>query len=410
MAIVQLLRLLGFSPRPGAGRRSTQVPPKLEALEDRTLLSHGAGVSVMTYNVYGGTDFTEVLSAQTPQAVPAAISAVWGDVLASDIPQRAEALAKVIATSHPDLAGLQEVTEWTVNGQVKFDILDSLLKDLQQLGEGYHVVIAAPDFAAQAPDTAGELIGVQDENVILARNDVSARQMSLSNAQEAVFSTHIDFPLGGAGGPVFVIARSWASVDVTSHGSTFRFITTHLEPNSAAVNVAQANELLSGPADTTLPVVMAGDFNSPADGTGTAYNNIVAAGFTDVWSQEHPDNLGYTAGDSGPVGIASPTRLVDQRIDFIFTHGGVHADNERLVGTKPDDRTPSGLWPSDHNGVVATIHLPRHLNTDHNGVVGNIRLPRHLNTVWDFDAQRVADVLFQSDPSTRHQPTAWDFD
>jgi hypothetical protein len=30
-----------------------------------------------------------------------------------------------------------------------------------------------------------------------------------------------------------------------------------------------------------------------------------------------------------------------------------------VLGEELDDRTPAGLWPSDHAGVVATLHLAR---------------------------------------------------
>jgi hypothetical protein len=29
----------------------------------------------------------------------------------------------------------------------------------------------------------------------------------------------------------------------------------------------------------------------------------------------------------------------------------------RRVGDQPGDRTPSGLWPSDHAGVIATLKI-----------------------------------------------------
>jgi hypothetical protein len=36
--------------------------------------------------------------------------------------------------------------------------------------------------------------------------------------------------------------------------------------------------------------------------------------------------------------------------------GGVHAD---VAGEELDDRTASGRWPSDHAGVVVTLHTPK---------------------------------------------------
>jgi hypothetical protein len=31
----------------------------------------------------------------------------------------------------------------------------------------------------------------------------------------------------------------------------------------------------------------------------------------------------------------------------------------RVVGDQPGDRTPGGLWPSDHAGLVATLRIPK---------------------------------------------------
>jgi endonuclease/exonuclease/phosphatase family metal-dependent hydrolase len=373
MAFSKLLRLLGFSPRPATRWRPVGAKPSLEALEQRALLSYGAGVSVMTYNLDEGTDFTALLNAPSPQAIPAAVSEVFGEVVSSNIPARALALARQIAVAHPDLAGLQEASEWTVNGQVRYDMLASVLQDLNLLHQHYGVVIEAPAFAGQAPDLAGDIIGFQDRNVILARTDLPHHELSLSNAQEGLFAARIIFPLGGPGGPVIAIVRSWAAVDVTDHGQQFRFVSTHLESGDPAVNLAQANEMLAGPANTPLPVVLSGDFNSPANGTGNAFNLVIAAGFTDVWSSTHPDQPGFTASRQD---LADPQPQETERIDFIFVRGGLSANRVRLVGNEPEDRTPSGLWPSDHNGVVATIHFAPTIH---------VVRSRHRHSIFDQD-------------------------
>jgi hypothetical protein len=44
-----------------------------------------------------------------------------------------------------------------------------------------------------------------------------------------------------------------------------------------------------------------------------------------------------------------------ERIDLVFGGGRVDAVNAHRIGT--DDLTPSGLWPSDHAGVVATVRI-----------------------------------------------------
>ncbi len=46
-------------------------------------------------------------------------------------------------------------------------------------------------------------------------------------------------------------------------------------------------------------------------------------------------------------------------IDFILSRGRqINVDAMKLVGVHPSDRIPSGQWPSDHPGVVATVTGP----------------------------------------------------
>ena len=78
-------------------------------------------------------------------------------------------------------------------------------------------------------------------------------------------------------GSLIPIKRSWNSVDVQMWGQDFRFVSTHLEddnplvPQFGMAQEAQAYELVSkgGPTNVDMPVMLVGDFNSNADGTGT---------------------------------------------------------------------------------------------------------------------------------------------
>ena len=47
-------------------------------------------------------------------------------------------------------------------------------------------------------------------------------------------------------------------------------------------------------------------------------------------------------------------------LDLILFRGPFKVDDVDVVGEDPDDRTESGLWPSDHAGVVATLELRPH--------------------------------------------------
>jgi hypothetical protein len=47
----------------------------------------------------------------------------------------------------------------------------------------------------------------------------------------------------------------------------------------------------------------------------------------------------------------------------VLTRGGFDTVDADVVGEESTDRTPSGLWPSDHAGVVATLALPETRNS-----------------------------------------------
>jgi hypothetical protein len=121
-----------------------------------------------------------------------------------------------------------------------------------------------------------------DRDVMLAHTDLRTADLALSHPQAGNFAAFV--PVGPA-----QFRSGWVPVDVKIRGKTFRLISTHLTPLSAAVQLAQARELLSGPAATTLPVVLVCDCNSPADGslTGT-YGTLITAGFDDAWEVAFP--------------------------------------------------------------------------------------------------------------------------
>ena len=145
-----------------------------------------------------------------------------------------------------------------------------------------------------------------------------------------------------------------------------RFATTHLETGGAApIQVAQAAELLSILGNPPRPLLLAGDFNSAADGSSTpTYDNILAAGLVDIWDRAHPQEDGFT--DAHDKDLLNAESELDRRIDFIFERDGLSAGKGRtpgliraiVVGDEQGDRTASGLWPSDHGGIVARLLLP----------------------------------------------------
>ena len=77
-----------------------------------------------------------------------------------------------------------------------------------------------------------------------------------------------------------------------------------------------------------------------------------AGGFADGW----PGADGLTCCHA--VDLHNPNPTLTKRIDLVLTRGALETVSAEVLGDAAADRTPSGLWPSDHAGVVATLRLP----------------------------------------------------
>ena len=357
--------------------------------------SNSRSLTVMTRNVYIGTDLGPVFSAPNLPALLAATATAFLNIQATNFPARAEALADEIAAAQPDLVGLQEVeiirTGPFLNPApattVVADYLELLLAALEARGLDYTPVAINVNVDAELPTALLFDVRVTDHDVILVR-DRPGHALEISNVREENFATNLVVPT--LGGPVALL-RGWSAVDVKIRGQRFRLLNTHLEPLSAAVQLAQANELLAGPADTALPLVLLGDFNSRADGTGTpTYATILGAGFTDAWSEAMPGASGFTC--CHDANLRNPFPTLDERIDLVLFRGdregddadeggpddggGFVARHAEVVGDEPEDRlVASGLWPSDHAGVVVELQAVESDDADWKPLVASVLIP-----------------------------------
>jgi endonuclease/exonuclease/phosphatase family metal-dependent hydrolase len=312
----------------------------------------------MTQNLYEGTNFIELASAQTPGAFVAAVTTTYNNILATKPLERAATLARRIARDKPDVVGLQEVsllrtgTPGTPATTVKSDMLQGVMDELDRLGERYRIAGIIPGFDAQAPSTMGFDVRLTGQDAILVRHERGDDRFKVENHQVRHFIVNQVFP--SAVGQ-FTITRGYASIDVTLRDRPFRFVTTHLDV-TPAVQMAQAAELIAGAGNTSLPVIFTGDFNARADSgldpTFPTYQAIINAGFTDAWRKRLPDP-GYTCCQAQD--LLNPSSLLNQRIDLILLRGGIGVSDIRVIAEK----TPSGLWVSDHAGVIATLRIPR---------------------------------------------------
>jgi len=317
-------------------------------------------LTVLTWNTYIGSDLQQAFDPSFSQAqLLLAVAQVWAEVQLTNFPERADAIARQIETAQPDILCLQEAALWQTGEflnpapatTVVYDFLEILLQALASRGLNYQVVAAAQFSTVEVPNIITlEDLRFTDRQAILVRSDLNTSDLKSSYPQVGTYDARI--PIDVLGQPGF-ITRGWISLDVKVRGKSFRLITTHLEAAHPGVQVAQAIELLSGPAATELPLVVVGDLNSPADGSGTpTYGLMLQAGFVDAWSLATLDN-GFTCCQQG--NLLNPASTLSERIDLVLFRGIFAPVFVDVLGEDVSDRTPSGLWPSDHAGVVTRL-------------------------------------------------------
>jgi endonuclease/exonuclease/phosphatase family metal-dependent hydrolase len=325
-------------------------------------------VKVMTRNMYFGADLTRAIAAPTVPDFLAANAQIFANVQHSDLPARAKSIAREIAFRHPDLVGLQEVSQW-LSGPfndpadattVEYDQLASLLSALAFYGSPYKVVKAQQEISIEAPAGAPYFkdFRLVDRDVILAPL-WGSQGVSLSNPAGANFANNLTVTSGI--GQSIAVKRGWASVDVNAKGHKFRFVNTHLESFHPGFRAIQAGELVAptGPVGSAAgKAVLVGDMNSDpnqASPDNLAYNTLVGAGLVDTWTVANPADPGLTCCFDELLDNPSPAGVFDQRIDHVFTKGAIGVSRARIVGLNPFNKTQSGLWPSDHAGVVTKL-------------------------------------------------------
>lgn len=311
-------------------------------------------LTVMTRNMDSGTDLGYLFAAGgNPALLGPAVVNTFCEVVASNLEQRAARIADEIAASQPDMVSLQEVTRvqsfvtLPCTGPTVIDAESALLDELAADGVTYHVVGELDEFSSAA--IPGLPVSFLDRDVLLARAE-PATQLTLANLQAQHYSTLLTLPF--APGLNVTIPRGWLSADATVRGRTVRVISTHLESFFEPVQEAQAAEIANGPANTSLPVILAGDLNTGPGATQTASYQFLttAAGFTDTWAVTQPGNPGFTDSyyteDPFTIVPGGPT----ERIDLVLVRNIAlaSAPKDYLVGTEIPH-------PSDHAGVVAKV-------------------------------------------------------
>lgn len=357
----------------------------------------GQKITVMTRNVYLGADIQRPIVATAGKTGPAAFVALGNAnhetraiVDQTDFPLRAGLLADEIAEAKPDLVGLQELALWrrgpfepgalgVANAtQVELDYLQILLDELAALGQIYVAVSIQQESDIEAPSFLGSPFDgtISDaSDVRLTMRDAIIKRVGskvhVTASGGGQYAARLDLTIAGFPAS-FVRGFNW--VDARVGRTSFRFVNTHLEAFSSDLALFQAQELVARAASPDRSTVIVCDCNSdplndtvkPTDPFGTPHSGPYdfltgAANFTDEWLEWAPANEGWTSGLSETVD--DPTAAgFDHRIDLVLARtpegAGLRVDRGAVTGDEVSDRDPStGLWPSDHAGVVLTLRL-----------------------------------------------------
>jgi hypothetical protein len=350
-------------------------------------------ITVMTRNLFLGADLSPAIqAADIPSAIDGA-GTVWNELQNTKFPERAAPLAREIKRSKADLVGLQEVALWRKQtpsdggappispipgaqpaSDVEFDFLTLLRAQLKKVGAKYRVVVVQNEFGGELPvdvdhnDATGTgplaAFGADFDARLTMRDVILVRRGSkvkLGQTRKGHYTTRYEPNVGGI---VIPVDRGWVSVEAKIRGmrggqprySRFRFVNTHLEAfGDPAIREAQAKELAAGPLDTRKQVILVGDLNS-----GIARHN----------EPEQPgDDLAFRAladfgmRDDGAIqsccydNLFDPNATFDHTVDHVLTKPGLRRVRAYVTGHDPSERTASGLWPSDHGGVVSRLQL-----------------------------------------------------
>jgi len=317
-------------------------------------------LKVMTQNLYLGSSLDAAIDATTLVGFLIAVADIYETVQSTNFPARAEAIAAEVAANNPDIIGLQEVSNWTSAGAgapPSLDFLVILQEALQNQGLSYSVAAVSDNanigpIPLLFPCSGSCSLTFEDRDVILV-NDGSL-DLEISNPQSGHYATQQVLEIPEVDQQLS-FDRGWCSIDGKLQGKKFHFVNTHLETETyAAVQEAQGQEFLAGPAKAGGAVIATGDFNSAADGSTTrTYARLTKSYFDDAWDLNRGDP-GFSCCQNS--GLTNTSSELNSRIDLVLTHAASRALDANLIGDLPLDVGPP-FWPSDHAGVVATLRI-----------------------------------------------------
>jgi endonuclease/exonuclease/phosphatase family metal-dependent hydrolase len=315
-------------------------------------------LTVLTRNLYLGADVITLATATDEATEQQHASQLLATLTQTNFPVRSTAIAKEIATYRPDVVALQEVATYRrgpdgVHDHMKdattpvADWMALLQSALKKRGQHYRVAAHQTYDDVETGVAEGYDIRSTWGEAVLVRTGKGAR-VSHVKGFSGTFTDQLTVTL-----PDQVVhqTRGYAGIDGVVGGKRFRLIDPHPEAYSGDITGKELTELVRTAAKSRKrQTIIAGDLNSgPAvEGKTAGYKALTGAGFVDT------GHSAFTCCQAEK--LDNPVSQLDQWIDHIVARPRVKVLSSRVFGNRPADRI-SGLWPSDHAGVVAKIRL-----------------------------------------------------
>ncbi len=357
-------------------------------------------LEVMTQNLYVGADVFRIFEG-APCGPSQSVAEIFATVQATNFPERAEAIANIVMREKPHVIGLQEVSlirsqtptdgaiiiegtppdltfRFLPNAEfVEFDYLQLLMDALAARGLDYVVVEGATSWNADiefpmatfdefcTPTSVPMDLRLTDRDVILVRGDLATANAANANF---AFNLPVELDVGGLFPLALEFTRGYGAVDVAVGKYVHRVANTHLEVGDAndpgsplnVIQFLQTLDFIAGVTATPFPLTVMGDFNSSPSvfDPRPAYATLAAAGYLDLWNlRQGPFDPGFTCCQDED--LLNAVSVLDERIDLVLSRlpeGGVLMPiKSNVVGTRDNEKSASGLWSSDHAGVVTTL-------------------------------------------------------
>lgn len=332
-------------------------------------------IRIYSQNVYPGFNI-DTVSAALERAIESNDPSIFFTALtigmavfdSTDWRERAARMVLEIERQDPDVVSLNEMITLDRQGfgllyayhilpidfaDGKTDFLGVFEQELAKRGLHYKLVDSLPLTNALV-DLSGQLglpdltvyARYQDRDALFVRQDVG-----VANVTADTFTVAFQ--------QVVTQLRGWIGADLTARGKTWHFVETHPDPAWVG-SPTHIQELLASVASVTLPVIIAGDLN--LEPSATEHAQLLNAGFVDLWTSrlgpaptDNPN--GFTCCESDA--LRNPTPTLVKRIDYVMARpaGGYRVGPVRfsIFGDDLSDRTATGMWPSDHAGLLAGL-------------------------------------------------------